>query len=252
LKTVKKALAILDTFTQDILSQGVTEIAKKLRLHKSTTFALLTTLKEEGYVVYDPSTRRYVLGYKPLDLAGRILYRRDLRELSIPIMQELSKAIEEDVALNIVIEGKRVCVALIESRYFVRQFVPVGKALPLHCSAAGKVLMAYLSRGELDAILTKHGLPQFTPNTITQKERLIKELEEVKKRGYGESREEYGKEAASLAFPIFNGNGELVASLSIQSTVNRLTKRTRPKFLREGLRASQKISSLFVGSINLK
>lgn len=248
MKTVKKALAILDTFTEDVRSQGVTEIANKLNLHKSTTFSLLSTLKEGGYIIRDPGTRRYSLGFKPLELAGRIQYRRDLRDLSLPVLQELSKAIEEDVALNTIIEGKRVCIALVESRYFVRNLVPLGKALPLHCSASGKVLMAYLSRKEIDEIITRHGLPRFTPNTITRKDILLEELEKVKERGFGESREEYGKDAAALAFPVFNRKGEIVASLSIQSTVNRLNKTTRPFFLKEGIRASQKITRLLEAS----
>jgi len=244
LKTVKKALAILDTFTQDIQNQGVTEIAKRLGLPKSTTFSLLSALREEGYILYDADTRKYSLGFKPLDLAGRIQYRRDLKNLSFPVLQELSKSIGEDIGLNILIEGRRVCIALVESRYFVRHLVPLGKALPLHCSAAGKVLMAYHPQHEVKEIISRHGLPRFTPNTITQKERLMAELAGIRERGYGESREEFGKEAAALAFPILNRQGEIVASLSIQSTVNRLNDKTRPKFLKEGVRASEKMSRL--------
>ncbi|MBW1973760.1 MAG: IclR family transcriptional regulator, partial [Deltaproteobacteria bacterium] len=223
MKTVRKALAILNSFTQDVKPLGVTEIAKKLGIHKSSSHALLAALKDEGYVVFDPETRKYYLGFKILELARKISYKRDLRDLSLPIMQELSKRCDEDVALNILVEGKRVCISLVESRYFVRQFVPLGKALPLHCSAAGKVLMAYLSQKEIEAIIKNYGLPAFTPNTITEKDRLIKELKKVKEKGYGESREEYGKDAAALAFPIFDSKGKVVASLSIQSTVNRLT-----------------------------
>ena len=70
------------------------------------------------------------------------------------------------------------------------------------------------------------------------------ELAGIRERGYGESREEFGKEAASLAFPVLNRNGEIVASLSIQSTVNRLNDKTRPKFLKEGFLASERISRL--------
>jgi IclR family transcriptional regulator, KDG regulon repressor len=246
MKTVKKALAVLDSFTQDVQSQGVTEIAQKLGLHKSTTFYLLATLREGGYVIYDANTKRYSLGYKLLDLAGRIQYRRDLRNLSFPILQELAKAVEEDIALNILIEGKRVCVALVESRCFIRNIVPLGKAMPAHCSAAGKVLMAYRSEAEIEEIISRYGLPRFTPNTITQKEQLFVKLKEIRANGYGESRNEFGLDAAALAFPVFNGKGEIMAALSIQSTVNRLNDETRPGFLQEGLRAAQKISRLLV------
>jgi IclR family KDG regulon transcriptional repressor len=246
MKTVKKALAILDTFTQEIQTQGVTEIARKLGFHKSTTFALLSSLREEGYILHNADTKKYSLGFKLLDLAGRIQYRRDLKNLSFPILQELSKTIEEDIALNILIEGKRVCIALVESRCFVRNLVPLGKALPAHCSAAGKVLMAYRSTEEIREVISRHGLPRFTSNTITQKKRLMMELAKIREQGYGESQAEYGMDAAALAFPIFNGKGEIMASLSIQSTVNRLNDHTRPNFLKEGLEASRRISDLLV------
>ena len=248
MKTVKKALALLDTFTGDVRGQGVTEIANKLKIHKSTVHGLLTTLKEEGYVILDRATRKYFLGYKILDLAGRIQHQRDLRDVSRPVMEQLSKTIEEDVALNIAIEGRRICTGLVESRYFVRNLVPVGKGLPLHCSAAGKVLLAYLGKGEVEEVIRRHGLRGFTPNTITDKEKLFAELDEIRKRGYGESREEYGKEAASVAFPVFDGVGRVVGSLSIQSTVTRLNAKTRPRFITEGSRAAKKINSLLAGS----
>jgi DNA-binding IclR family transcriptional regulator len=251
LKTVKKALQILDSFTRDAEIQGVTEIASKLGMHKSTTYAILKTLREEGYIVYEHTTRKYRLGHKLVEFAARMSHGRDLRELSLPIMRKLSETCDEDVALNICVEGRRVCIGLVESRYFVRQFVPLGKALPLHCSAAGKVLMAYLPREEIDAIITKHGLPGFTPNTITKKERLIVELDRVRERGYAESREEYGKDAAALAFPIFNGKREVVASLSIQSTISRLTEKTKNRSIKEGMQASKKINCLLLDFFNL-
>lgn len=244
MKTVKKALAILDTFTQETQSQGVTEIARKLEFHKSTTFALLSALRQDGYVLFNADTKKYSLGFKLLDLAGRIHYRRDLKNLAFPILQELSSATEEDVALNILIEGKRVCIAVVESRFFIRNLVPLGKALPSHCSAAGKVLMAYLSEKETDEIISRHGLPRFTPNTITRKKRLVTELAKIRQDGYGESRTEFGADAAALAFPVFNGKGEILASLSIQSTVNRLNDKTRPSFIEKGLQASRKITDL--------
>jgi DNA-binding IclR family transcriptional regulator len=248
LKTVKKALALLDTFAGDVRGQGVTEIANKLRIHKSTVHGLLTTLKEGGYVILDRSTRKYFLGYKILDLAARIQYQRDLKDISRPILEELSRSIGEDVALNIALEGRRVCTALVESRYFVRNLVPIGKPLPLHCSAAGKVLLAYLGKDQVEEVIRRHGLPRFTRNTITQKEKLFRELDIIKKKGYGESREEYGQDAASVAFPLFDGRGKVAGSLSIQSTVTRLNSKTRPRFIKEGLTAAKRIGSLLAGS----
>ena len=150
MKTVKKALSILDCFSREVPRLGVTDLANKLGMHKSGVHGLLSTLRQEGYVVFDPATRKYALGYKPLELAGRISFRRGLVDIALPLMRDLAADCEEDIGLNILVEGRRVCIALVESRYFVRQFVPQGKALPLHCSAAGKVLMAYLTEPELE------------------------------------------------------------------------------------------------------
>ena len=244
MKTVKKAMQVLDSFTLETHTQGVTEIARKLGLHKSTTFALLSSLREEGFVLYNPDTKKYSLGFKLLDLAGRVQYRRDLKNLSLPILQQLSKTIMEDIALNLLIEGKRVCLTLVESRYYVRNYVPIGKALHAHCSAAGKVLLAFLPAQGIDEVISKHGLPRFTKNTITQRKKLLAEFAKIRREGYGESREEYGADSAALAFPVFNSKGEIQASLSIQSTVNRLSDRTRPGFLKEGFDAARRISEL--------
>ena len=69
---MRKALRLLESFSREVRSQGVTEVARKLNIHKSTAHALLTTLKEEGYVIFDPMSRKYFLGYKLIDLAGQL------------------------------------------------------------------------------------------------------------------------------------------------------------------------------------
>jgi DNA-binding IclR family transcriptional regulator len=89
-KTVKKALAILDSFTRYNKIQGVTEISSKLNINKSTTHAILATLREEGYVIYESKARKYSLGFKPFELAGRIVYKSDIRDLALPIMERCS------------------------------------------------------------------------------------------------------------------------------------------------------------------
>jgi IclR family transcriptional regulator, KDG regulon repressor len=204
-------------------------------------------LREAGYVIYDEATKKYALGFKLVDLAGKVQHRRDVKSFAEPFLARLSRTLDEDIALNILIEGRRVCIALVESRYFVRQFVPLGQALPAHCSAAGKVLLAHLPAAETNAVIDRYGLPRFTKSTITQKKRLLAQLARIRDNGYAESRAEYGADSASLAFPIVTRSGRVVASLSIQSTVNRLTDARRPRFLEEGRRAAARIGELLAG-----
>jgi len=246
LKTLKKGLAILNTFNEKVQNQGVTEIANKLGFHKSTTHSLLRTLLEDGYVIHDLATKRYSLGYMLLDLAGRITYRKDLREISHPIMQKLSVQCEEDVALNILVEGRSVTIEVIESQYFIRPIIPLGKPYPLHCRAAGKAIMAYLSNEEIEDIIKRYGLMRYTPKTITEKEKLLLELEKIRQHSYAESRQEFGPEGISLAFPIFNKGHNVIASLSIHSTINRLNEKKQKRFINDGLKAAGMINKILV------
>jgi IclR family acetate operon transcriptional repressor len=243
MKTLKKGLDIINSFSKEFQSQGVTEISKRLGFHKSTTHALLQTLREEGYVIYDPAIKKYSLGYKPLDLAGRINYRRDLREISYPIMKELSQKCDEDVALNILVEGRSISIEVIESQYFIRHIIPLGKPYPLHCRAAGKIIMAYLPGKEINDIIKRHGLKKYTSKTITQENKLFAELDKIKQKGYADSRQEFGPEGVSLAFPIFKKEG-VIGSLSIHSTVNRLNDEAYDRFVDEGLAASKKLNEI--------
>ena len=243
MKTVKKALMILDSFDEKTPIQGVTEIANRFGFNKSSTHFLLKTLVDDNYLIFDSKTKKYSLGFKLLVLAGRINHGRDLRDIALPIMQELSETCEEDITLNILIEGHRVCLAIAESRSFVRHIIPVGKALPLHCSAAGKVILASMEPEEADLIIQKYGLPKFTSKTITSKEILFSQLDQIRKKGFGESRNEYGKDAAALAFPILNSNKEFVAALSIQTTITRLNKDAKKHYVSEGIKAANDISS---------
>jgi DNA-binding IclR family transcriptional regulator len=242
LKTVKKALAVLDEFDKGAKEKSFMDFVNKLGFHKSTTHTLLKTLSEQNYLIYNSKTKKYSLGYKILELAGRITYGQDIRDIAMPVMQELSENLREDVALNILVEGHRVCIAIAESQSFVRHIIPVGKALPLHCSAAGKVLLAYMEPEAANAVIQKYGLPKFTSKTITDKSRLFTQLDLLRKNGFGESRNEYGKDAAALAFPIFNGKNELVAALSIQTTIMRLNKDTEKRYVSGGVKAANSIS----------
>ena len=244
MKTLKKGLAILNSFQTNSQIQGVTEIANKLGFHKSTTHGLLQALKDEGYIIYDLATRKYLLGYKPLDLAGRISYRKDLREIARPIMQELSRKCDEDVALNIIVEGRSISINVLESQNYIRHIIPLGKPYPLHCRAAGKVIMAYLTEKEVDAVIKRYGLPKFTPKTITQKRKLLVELDKIRKDAYAISRQEFGPEGVSLAFPIFNKDKIIIGSLSIHSTVNRFDQEAEKRFVGEGLKASNKLNQI--------
>jgi DNA-binding IclR family transcriptional regulator len=244
MKTVRKALDILDLFAKSDGELGVTEIATRLDFHKSTTHALLAALKDSGYVIVNPRSKKYSLGFKPLELAEHIAYQRDLRELCLPVMRELAATIQEDISLSIRIETSRICIALARGPQHVRLDISTGMSVPVQCGAAGKCLLAYVERDSLRRLLDKIEFLRFTPQSISSKKRLATELSKIKQQGYAESREEFFKDAAALAFPLFAAEGQILAVYSIHSTVNRLTDATRPRFVSAGLDAAKRTNSL--------
>ena len=104
--------------------------------------------------------------------------------------------------------------------------------------------MAYLSDKEIDAVIKRHGLSRFTPKTITQKKKLFVELNRIKDNGYANSRQEFGPEGVSLAFPIFNKDKAIIGSLSIHSTVFRLDEKAEKRFIFEGLKVSRRLKQI--------
>jgi len=244
MKTVRKALKILDCFTKNDRELGVTEIANQLDFHKSTTHALLATLKEAGYVISDPRSRKYSLGYKLLELAEHIVYQRDLRDLCLPVMRELAEKIQEDVSLSIRNETSRICIAVARGPQHVRLNITMGMSVPVYCGAAGKCLLAFTQEDSVRRLLEGIDYVRFTTHTISTTTQLFAELSKIRRQGYAESREEFFNDAAALAFPLFAAGGQILAVYSIHSTVNRLTEDSRERFVAAGMDAARSTNSI--------
>ncbi len=244
MKTVKKALEILDCFTKNDRELGVTEIANQLDFHKSTTHALLATLKEAGYVIFNPRSRKYSLGFKPLELADHIVYQRDLRDLCLPVMRDLAEKIQESISLSIRNEISRICIAVARGPQQVRLNITLGMSVPVYCGAAGKCLLAFMPENSVQRLLAGIDFVRFTAHTISTITQLVEELSTIQKQGYAESREEFFNDAAALAFPLFAAGGQILAVYSIHSTVNRLTADTRGRFVTEGKDAAQRTNAI--------
>jgi DNA-binding IclR family transcriptional regulator len=118
----------------------------------------------------------------------------------------------------------------------------VGRRAPLHCTALGKVLLAYLSAEERKKILSKKVLPQLTENTITDKRELEKELGKVRGQGFALDREENEKDVCCVAAPIRNYQGEVIAALSISSPIFRIDKNAQNDLKEALIQTSKKIS----------
>jgi len=221
---------------------NMTEISERLEIYPSTIHRILDTLKHWGYVEQDSHTQKYQLGLKALELGMAKLHQMDLVREAIPYLKDLVKQCNETVHLGVLEEGEVLYLAKEESSQTIRMISYVGRRAPLHCTALGKVLLAYLPAEERKKMLSKKVLPRLTENTIVNKRELEKELGKVRGQGFALDREENEKDVRCVAAPIRNYQGEAIAALSISSPIFRIDKNAQNNLKEALLETSKKIS----------
>jgi len=193
-------------------------------------------------VEQEPNNQRYQLGLKVIELGMAKLHQIDLvREVS-PYLKELVNQCNETVHLGVLGEGEVMYLAKEESSQTIRMISYVGKRAPLHCTALGKVMLAYLPEGERKKILEDRELPRLTENTITDKRELEKELNKVKKQGFALDRGENEKDVRCIAAPIRNHQGKVIAAISISAPIFRIDKNVQNNLKKALMETSRKIS----------
>lgn len=217
---VDKALELLELLAHrpDL---GVTEIAEQTQSTKSQVFRILYTLEQRGFVKKHPSSRTYSLGYRTLFIGNRSRQQNNLVQIAQPYIDELAERCRENVHLIVREEFSSVCVALRESPQQIRLYAEVGRRGPLHAGGGSKVLLAYAPREVKDAVL-KGPLERFTAETITDPQALGTVLHRIIADGYHESQNDLDDGAFSIAAPVRDHGGEVVAALSIAGPTSRL------------------------------
>jgi len=242
IKVLNKSLSILEILLQHGAAMSMTEISEKLGLYPSTIHRILDTLKHWGYVEQEPHTQKYQLGMKLIELGMTKLHQMDLAREVTPYLKELVRQCNETVHLGVLEEGEVLYLAKEESSQTIRMCSYVGKRAPLHCTALGKVLLAYLPEGERKKILGKRELPRLTDKTITDKMELEKELNEVKKQGVALDRGENEKDVRCIAAPIRDYQGKIIAAVSISGPAFRIDIKTQNNLKKALIEISKKIS----------
>ncbi len=242
IKVLDKSLSILETMLRQGSAMSMTEISEKLGLYPSTTHRILDTLKHWGYVEQEPNNQRYQLGLKVIELGMAKLHQMDLAREATPYLKELVNQCNETVHLGVLEEGEVMYLAKEESSQTIRMISYVGKRAPLHCTALGKILLAYMSEEEREKILEDRELPRLTEKTITDKRELEKELGKVREQGFALDREENEKDVRCVAAPIRNHQGKVIAAISISSPIFRIDKNVQNNLKKVLIETSEKIS----------
>ncbi len=241
-QSVEHCLQLINALSGNEQGRGVTELSGELRLAKSTTHRLLQTLVGHSYVVQDPTSGRYHLGLKFLELGALVSDRLSIQKIARPYLQRLMEATNETVQLG-VLEGREVVYAdKIECSRTIRMYSRVGRRSPLHCTALGKALLAYQPEAVLTDLLGAGLLPH-TPRTITTARTLRAELRQVREKGYAFDNEEFEEGLRCLAAPIWDHTETVVASLGIAGPAVRINPGRMPELIKLLQEAAEAVST---------
>lgn len=221
---VERALDILSTFARsEQATLGVTEIAGELGLSKGVVHRVLSACCSKGFLELDSSTHRYRLGPKILVLGLSCLDRVDVRTLGRQTLNSLVAATGETATLSVRVGWTRVYLDQVTPNRDVKMVVRLGRPFPLHAGASSKTMLAFLPEEEQEEYLAKHHLPTLTPHTITDPDRLRKELQAIRTNGYAASFGERDVSAGSVAAPVLGHDGTLACVISVSGPVERFS-----------------------------
>jgi IclR family transcriptional regulator, acetate operon repressor len=212
-EVAERALDVLICFIGADGELGVSDIARQLGIDKSSVHRFLVALKRKGFVVDNPRTRRYGLGFRALELGRALSLQMNLEQQALPFLRELRDAIGETTGLSVRVGSQRVHIIQVESLHEIRRSVQIGRPFPLHVGANGKVLLAALPREERDAVLATSLAdgPTLSPAAV---EDLKQEIEETARRGYSITEGERVPGSRSMAAPVWTGRGDVIALLA--------------------------------------
>ena len=233
IQSIDRALQVLELFSLEKPEWGVTEISKALNIYKSNVHNILSTFAEKGFVKKDSKTDKYKLGIKFFELGSVVIKNVDLRRIAHPHIEKLSKEFNETVHLGVLDEGRVVSIEREESNKGLCSHIEIGKRTPLHCTAVGKAIMAYLSEDKINFIIKEKGLEKYTENTITNKEELEKEFLKIRKQGYAVDNMEHEEGVRCVAGPIRDYNGKVIASMSVSGPAFRIDKSNIPNIAKK-------------------
>ncbi|MCW2996719.1 MAG: Transcriptional regulator, IclR [Solirubrobacterales bacterium] len=221
LLTVRNVGRILDLYDVEHTEHGPTEVAARLAMSKSKAHLLMTSMAEIGLLRRNPGGR-YCVGWRALSLERLVTGNAPFRPVARAMAVRLARHCGEMIHVAALDAGRVVYVDRIPGARAVEiPMSSVGAVLPAHCSGVGKLLLAHLHPGQIDAILDQHGMPRLAPATICEREALYAELHRIRRDGFARDREEVQLGLSCIAAPVVDAEGQVVAAMSISAPTSR-------------------------------
>jgi IclR family KDG regulon transcriptional repressor len=224
LSSVANSIRLLTSFSGQEDELGITTLAGRLRLAKSTVHRLAATLTSAGFLEQNSETGKYRLGVALFELGALVRRRMDVANEARPKLRELLEKTGETVQLGIVDRYSVLYLYEMESPRAIRMAAAVGGRAPLHCTAVGKVLLAFQPLHYVKQVIER-GLTAYTAKTITRRDAVLGMLEEVRLREHAVDDEESEGGLRAIAAPVRNHSGAVIAALGVAAPVPRMSKK---------------------------
>jgi IclR family transcriptional regulator, KDG regulon repressor len=237
IQSLARGLQIVDKVVQAGRGVGNTEIAGALDIDKSSASRMVKTLVSYGYLQPEPGTRRYVTGKRLLQIGWQMMNMLPLRQTARPYLEWLVKVTSECSHTAVYAEGKALVIDDVETANTLRVAGQTGRMIPLHCTAVGKVLLAFSD------IPTPQTLSHHTTRTITDPDQLQTHLTQIRQNGYALDDEEYDEGIRCIAAPVYSYLGLAIATIGISGPAVRMTETCIREFSETVKQAASELSA---------
>jgi IclR family transcriptional regulator, KDG regulon repressor len=223
IQSVSHALDILESFTRTEDELGVTELSKRLALHKNNVFRLLATLENRGYIEQNKDTEHYRLGPKTLQIGSIFIEQRECRRQARPVLEDLATRSGETAVVAVLRGNKVIYMDGVETDRTVRAVSRVGAIFPAFCTAVGKIQLANLSAADVERLYPEQALNAPTERGNKTRDELQAELKLAAQRGYALENEEIEADVRGIAVPVRDFSKKVIAAIGITAPASRLT-----------------------------
>lgn len=235
-----RGLKILESYTSSKQSWGVRELGRTLDINAATTYRLIATLADRGYLEQNPDTQKYHLGPKVVQLAANYSMQNSLIEISLRIFAKYESQFPYNFYVGVMSPDDVTYIVVYESRGPLKITTEAGQSVSLYSSALGRLLLSKESDEFIEELLARKPIERITPLTVTNQKELMKQIRQIRKAGYAVNRGEIYEEIAAVATPITGFDGSIVAGLSLCFPLHYLD--TKKLDLDEIIRLSQVIA----------
>ena len=243
--SIANTCAIFQLLTSTKKAMSVSDIARELKLPRTSVFRIMKTLEEEKMV--HAIGKSYITGHRLINLGLQVISQIPERQLTVPILQDLTISTEESAHFAILSGSQALLIEVCDSPHSLRVASRPGTLADMHCSGSGKCMLAHASPSELDSLLDRTTFTAHTDRSHTNKESLLAELPKIRKCGYALDDAEYHDHVRAIYAPAFNSKKQLVGVIGITAALSRLPKSRVPKVAKQVIAAANQLSTQLGG-----